>query len=77
MLSLSLGIVIMSYVLNTISSISENTQFLKYFSVFTLVDLRNVILNISIKPIMIFLSLIISIIFFILMIIRYNKKELV
>ena len=74
MLSLSLGIVIMSYVSNTISSISENTQFLKYFSVFTLVDLRNVILNIY-KTYYDFLSLIISIIFFILMIIRYNKKN--
>ncbi len=77
MLSLSLGIVIMSYILNTISSISEKTEFLKYFSVFTLVDLRNVILNVSIKPIMIFISLAISIFFFILTITKYNKKELV
>jgi len=77
MLGISLGIVIFSYILNMLSSISSNIEFLKYFSVFTLADIRSVILNVSIKPIMIINTIILSIVFLILIIIRYNKKELI
>lgn len=77
MLGFSLGFVLLSYVLNTLSSLSENTEFLKCFSVFTLSDIRNVIINRSINVNMIAISLIISVIFFTLTVIRYNKKELV
>lgn len=77
MLGVSLGFVLLSYVLNTLSSLSENIKFLQYFSVFTLADIRNVILNISIDVKMIAISIAISIIFLALTIIRYKKKELV
>lgn len=77
MLGVSLGIVLLSYVINTLSSLSEKVEFLKYFSIFTLADLRNVILNIFIDVKMIVISLLISIVFIILTIVRYNKKELV
>ena len=77
MLGISLGIVLMSYVLQTLSTISDTTEFLKYFSVFTLADIRNVITNLSINPLMIIISLIISAIFLSLTIIHYNKKELI
>ena len=77
MLGLSLGIVMISYVLQTLSAMSETVEFLKYFSVFTLADIRNVILDISINPIMIILSIILSVIFYILTIVNYNKKELI
>ena len=48
MLGLSLGIVLISYVFNVLSSIADSTEFLKYLSVFTLADIRSVIINISI-----------------------------
>ena len=74
-LGIGLGIVFVSYIFNALSYISDSVEFLKYFSIFSLSDIRNVILDVSINPLMIILSGIISIIFFILTIIRYNKKE--
>lgn len=76
MLGISLGIVLISYVLNTLSMLSETTELLKYFSIFTLADIRNVIINIEINPLMIIISIILSTLFFILTIKNYNKKEL-
>ena len=74
---ISLGIVFVSYILNSFSLISEKVEFLKYFSVFTLADIRNVIQSGSINLVMVFISIILSIGFFILSIVYYNKKELV
>ena len=77
MLGISLGIVLISYVLQILSSLAETTEFLKYFSVFTLSDIRNVITYITINPLMIIISAVLSILFLGLTMIRYNKKELV
>ena len=77
MLGISLGIVFISYILQALSIMSSNVEFLKYFSVFSLSDIRNVIVDVSINPVMVIITLILSIIFFILTIIRYNKKEFV
>lgn len=77
MLGISLGIVLISYVLQILSEMSDVTDFFKYFSVFTLADIRHVIVNIAINPVMILLSSGLSIIFLILTIIKYNKKELI
>lgn len=77
MLGVSLGLVLISYVLNTLSTLSDKAEFLKYFSVFTLADIRNVITNIAIDYKMILISIIGSILFLLLTIYRYNKKELV
>lgn len=77
MLGLSLGIVLISYVLQILSSMSQTTEFLKYLSVFTLADIRNVILDISINPTIAVISIGLSILFFVFTMIRYNKKELV
>lgn len=76
-MGISLGIVFASYFLNIISEMGEKTEFLKYISIFTLADIRNVIVNISIDPLMVLLSMGITSIFIILTIIRYEKKELV
>ena len=76
-LGISLGIVFVSYFLNIISEIGESTEFLKYISIFTLADIRNVILNVSINPLMVVLAIGITGIFMILTIIHYNRKELV
>jgi len=51
MLGISLGIVLVSYFLQMLSQISENVEFLKYASVFTLADTRNVITEVAINPI--------------------------
>lgn len=76
-LGISLGIVFASYFLNIISEMSESTEFLKYISVFTLADIRNVIIDVSINPVMVILSIIITVIFIFLAVIHYDKKELV
>ena len=76
-LGISLGIVFVSYFLNVISEIGESTEFLKYISIFTLADIRNVILNVSINPILVVLAICITIVFMILTMIHYEKKELV
>ena len=76
-LGLSLGLVFIFYVINIISELSDKVEFLKYFSIYTLADIRNVIKNIEINPIMIILSLIITIVFIIGSYINYNKKELI
>lgn len=76
-MGISLGIVFASYFLNIISEMGEKTEFLKYISIFTLADIRNVIVNILIDPLMVLLSIGITSIFIILTIIRYEKKELV
>ena len=77
MLGISLGIVFISYILQALSTMSSSVEFLKYFSAFTLSDIRNVIVNVSINPAMVLVTLVLSIIFFALTIIRYNKKEFV
>lgn len=74
---ISLGIVFMSYFLNVISELSESTEFLKYISIFTLADIRNVIIETNIDPIMVILSIGITILFIVLSILHYDKKELV
>ena len=77
MFGISLGIVFASYFLNIIAEMGESTEFLKYISIFTLSDIRNVIMNVSINPIMVLLAIIITFIFVTLTIIHYEKKELV
>ena len=77
MLGVSLGIVLISYILNTISSLSEKVEFLKYFSVFTLSDIRNVITKVVIDSKMILICLAGCILFLIITLINYNKKEFV
>ena len=76
-IGISLGIVFISYFLNIISELSSKVEYLKYFSINTLGDVRNIIDDTSINPINILISLIITIIFISLTYIRYNKKELV
>ena len=75
--TLSLGIVFISYFLQILSEISEVTEFFKYFTVYTLADVRNVIVDVKINPIMIIISLFITILFIVGSYIKYNKKELI
>ena len=76
-LGISLGIVFASYFLQIISELSSETEFFRYLSIFTLADIRNVIVNVAINPIMIIISIVLFIVFIALTLINYNKKELV
>ena len=76
-IAISLGIVFIFYVLSLLSEITSKVEFLKYFTIYTLADTRNVIMDVSINPIMILISLGITVIFIIGTYLRYNKKELV
>lgn len=76
-LGISLGIVFVSYFLQIVSEMSEKAEFLKYISIFTLADIRNVIVNVAIEPIMVILSLVLFIVLTILTIVHYEKKELI
>lgn len=76
-MGISLGLVFASYFLNIISEMGENTEFLKYISIFTLADIRNVIIDGAINPLMIAISVGMTTLFIIFTIIRYDKKELV
>ena len=76
-IGISLGIVFISYILSVLSELSDSVSILKYFSIYTLADTRNIITNTSINPMCILISLGITIIFIGLSYLRYNKKELV
>lgn len=73
----SLGIVFVSYFLNVISELSKETEVLKYVSVFTLADIRNVIIDVKINPYLVIVAFGLAILFIGLTVVRYNKKELV
>lgn len=74
---IGLGIAIVSYFIQVLSEMNETAEFLKYFTVYTLSDIRNVIIDISINPLMIVLSLFITMFFVALSYVEYDKKELV
>ena len=76
-IGISLGMVFIFYLLNVLSELSSNVEFIKYFSIYTLADIRNVISDIQINPVNIIVSILISIIFMSSTYIRYNKKELI
>lgn len=77
MVGISLGVVFIMYMLSTFSAMAEEVEFLKYFSVFTLSDIRNVIIDVSINPVMILISISLSILFLGLTLFKYSRKELI
>ena len=76
-LGISLGVVFLSYFLQILSELSSEVEFLKYMSIFTLADIRNVITDVRINPVMVLVSFGLVIVFVSLTIINYNKKELI
>ena len=76
-IGISLGMVFIFYILNMLSELSTKVEFLKYFSIYSLADTRNVMANVEIKPVMIIISLVITIITIIGSYIKYEKKELI
>ena len=74
---ISLGMVFIFYVLNVLSELSTKVEFLKYFSIYTLADVRNVIATSSINMLIVTISFLLTALFIFLSYIRYDKKELV
>lgn len=74
---IGIGLVLINYFILMIANISEQTKFIKYFSIFSLSDSREIILNNNLSPISIIISILISIIAAFGIYYRYNKKDLV
>ena len=74
---ISLGMVFIFYLFSVLSELSSSVEFIKYFSIYTLADTRNVIANTSINVVMVIISIVITLLFISLSYIRYNKKELI
>ena len=76
-IGIGLGMVFIFYIISVLSELSSNVSFLKYFSIYSLADTRNIISKTNLNPLMIIISLIITLIFIFLSFVRYNKKELI
>lgn len=74
---LGLGVALCSYFLQILAELSNVTEFFKYFTVYTLADVRNVIINVSINPLMVIISIIITVLFIVGSLVKYENKELV
>lgn len=76
-IGISLGLVFLFYIISILSDLSEKAEFIKYFSIYTLSDVRNIMANVSFNVIMIPISIGLTALFIMLSYILYNKKELV
>lgn len=76
-LGISLGMVFFFYFLQIVSELGEKTKALKYFTIYTLADTRNIVSKNALNPWIILISLFITIVFIFFTFIRYEKKELV
>ena len=74
---ISLGLIFLFYMLNVLSELSKNVEFLKYFSVYTLADIRNIVKTHTLNYICIIVSLLITLLTIYISHKKYDKKELV
>ena len=77
LIGINLGMVFIFYLFSVLSELSEKVSFMKYLSIYTLADTRNVISKIEINYIYVLISILLTIVFISLTHIRYNKKELI
>ncbi|MBO4653744.1 MAG: ABC transporter permease subunit [Lachnospiraceae bacterium] len=77
MLGISIGMVFAAYILSVISEMGEKVEGFKYLSVFTLADSRRVITKAELNPICAVISLVLFVVFIVLALVRYQRKELV
>lgn len=75
MTTLAIGFVFISYILQTISSLTESFEWIKYFSVFELASVRDIALNRSVDLIYIVVGLGLLVLSLLLTHKRYNQKE--
>ncbi len=76
-MGISLGLVFIFYILNILSELAKDVEILKYFSIYTLADIRHVITKVSISPLCVIISILVTVLFIGGTYIKYNKKELV
>ena len=76
-IGISLGLVFLFYIISILSELSDSVSFLKYITIYTLSDARNIMSKVEFNPIMILISISITVLFIVLSYIRYNKKELI
>ena len=76
-LGISLMMVFIFYLFNTISEMSDKVKFFRYLSLYSLADIRGIIANGSISIWCIVISVVISLVFAILSYITYDKKEMI
>lgn len=77
MFGLSIGVTFIGYFLNVVSDMNESIEALKYISIYTLADVRNVITDVKINPACVGLSIVISVVMLLFTVYRYERKELV
>ena len=76
-IGISLGMVFFFYFLQIVSELGEKTKVLRYFTIYTLADTRNIVAKTAFNPWMIAISLVITTVFIVGAFIRYEKKELI
>lgn len=76
-IGISLGMVFFFYFLQIVSELGGKTKVLRYFTIYTLADTRNIVAKNVFNPWMIIISLTITIVFIVCSFIRYEKKELI
>lgn len=76
-IGISLGMVFLFYFLQIISDLGEKTKVLRYFTIYTLADTRNIVSKTNLNPVMIIISLTLTLLFIGCSFVRYEKKELV
>ncbi len=74
---ISIGVVFLNYFFSLISTISTKTENFKYLSLFTLSNIRNIVVNNTIEIKYVLFAIIFCIISIVLTYIIYNKKEFV
>lgn len=76
-IGISLGMVFFFYFLQIVSELGEKTKVLRYFTIYTLADTRNIVSKTVMNPWMILISIAITFVFIVLTFLRYEKKELI
>ena len=74
---IGLGFVFVNYFLNIVSELGEEVEIFKYFTLFTLADTRNIIIENSLNPWLIIISVLLTSGFIYGSFIQYERKELV
>lgn len=75
-IGIAISLVFLNYFICTFANISSKIEFIKYFSLYTLVDVRKIIEKSSFNIINVFIFVILSSILIVLSTCKYNKKEL-
>ncbi len=73
--AMSFGLVFLSYFIQIFSNFSDKIEWLKYFTVFTLSDTRNLVANNTFDGINIIIFIVLNILLIFLIYINYNRKE--